>query len=147
MSGEIRYTEEELGLMSIFQTITGVHPKDCIIDEHFNRIIFVVSKGLMGLAIGRKGQTIAHVEKMIGRSVELVEYSEDPEEFIKKALGEKRVVNVKVSQRYNGKRVGVILIPIRNKGIVLGKGGRIAERARLLAKRYFNIDQLHIVTQ
>ena len=147
MTEEIKYTEEELGLMAMFHTLTGVHPRDCIIDEQFNRVIFVIDKGYMGLAIGRRGQTIAQVEKLIGRPVELVEYSNTPEEFIKKALGERHIVSVRITQRYDGKKVGVVTIPFRSKGAVLGKGGRNAERARMLAKRYFGIEQLHIVTQ
>jgi N utilization substance protein A len=147
MPDEIKYTEEELGLMAMFQTITGIHPRDCIIDDQFNRVIFIVDKGLIGLAIGKKGQTIAHVEKLVGRPVELVEYSDNPEEFIKNALGGRYIIDVKVTQRFDGRKVGVVTIPMKSKGAVLGKGGRNAEKARKLARRYFNIEQLHIVSQ
>ncbi len=147
MPEEIKYTEEELGLMAMFRNITGVQPRDCIIDDHFNRVIFVIDKGFMGLAIGKKGQTIAQVEKFVGRPVELVEYSDDPVEFIKKTLGERHVINVRVTTRFDGRKVGVVTIPLRSKGAVLGKGGKNAERTRMLARRYFGIDQIHIMTQ
>ncbi len=147
MPEEIKYTEEELGLMAMFRNITGVQPRDCIIDDQFNRVIFVIDKGFMGLAIGRKGQTIAHVEKMVGRPVELVEFSDDPAEFIRKTLGERHVMDVKITSRFDGRKVGVVTIPVKSKGVVLGKGGKNAERTRLLARRYFGIDQIHIMTQ
>lgn len=147
MSEEIRYTERELGLMAMFRNITGVQPRDCVIDDQFDRIIFVVDKGFMGLAIGRKGQTIAQVEKVVGKPVELVEYSSDPVEFIKKALGEKYVISVKITTRFDHKKVSTVTISSKNKGIVLGKGGKNAERTRMLAKRYFDIEQIYIVTQ
>ncbi len=147
MPEEIKYTEQELGLMAMFRNITGVQPRDCIIDDQFDRVIFVIDKGFMGLAIGRKGQTIAQVEKIIGRPVELVEYSDDPAEFIKKTLGERYVIDVRITTRFDGRKVGIVTIPLRSKGAVLGKGGRNAERTRLLARRYFGIDQIHIMTQ
>lgn len=147
MPEEIKYTERELGLMAMFRNITGVQPRDCIIDDQFDRVIFVIDKEFMGLAIGRKGQTIAQVEKMVGKSVELVEYSDNPAEFIKKTLGERHVIDVRITTRFDGRKVGIVTIPLRRKGAVLGKGGKNAERTRLLARRYFGIDQIHIMTQ
>lgn len=146
MVPEIKITEEELGLMSIFQNVTSVAPRDCIIDNQTGRIIFVLNKGQMGLAIGRKGQTIMSLERTLNRPVELVEWSEDPQEFIKNALGSKNVIDIKITTKADGTKVAVVQTTPKNKGAILGKGGRNAERARMLAKRYFGIEHIHIVT-
>jgi len=147
LPNEIKLTEEELGLMSVFQSVTSVSPRDCIIDPQAERIIFVLNKGQMGLAIGRGGQTIMSLERTLNRSVELVEWSDDPQEFIKNALGSRYVTDVKISTRADGAKVAVVQTTQKNKGAVLGRGGRNAERARMLAKRYFGIEHIHIVTQ
>ena len=147
MPPEIKLTAEELGLMSVFQNITGVSSRDCIIDATANRIIYVLDKEFIGFAIGKKGQTIANLEGVIARPIELVEFSEDPKEFIKNALGTRNVVDVKVNERTDGSKVAIVTVSSRNKGAVLGRGGRNAERARILAKRYFGIEHIHIVTQ
>ena len=62
--------------MSLFQNITGAIARDCIVDEKMDRVIFVVNKGQMGLAIGKGGATIRQLQGIVTKKVELVEYSE-----------------------------------------------------------------------
>jgi N utilization substance protein A len=147
LSPEIKLTSEELGLMAIFQNVTGVSSRDCVIDPAGDRIIFILEKEFMGQAIGKKGQTITNLEEVIARPIELVEYSDDPREFIKNALGTRNVIDAKVNEKADGSKVGIVTVSIKNKGAVLGRGGRNAERARILAKRYFGIEHIHIITQ
>jgi N utilization substance protein A len=147
LSPEIKLTSEELGLMAVFQNVTGVSSRDCVIDPAGDRIIFVLEREFMGQAIGKKGQTIGNLEEVIARPIELVEYSDDPREFIKNALGSRNVIDAKVNEKADGSKVGIVTVSIKNKGAVLGRGGRNAERARILAKRYFGIEHIHIITQ
>ncbi|MCP8315203.1 MAG: NusA-like transcription termination signal-binding factor [archaeon] len=147
MMEKIKLTSEELGLISLFQSISGVTAKDCIIDNKMCRVIFVVNKGEMGLAIGKKGQSIRTLEKLIGKPVELVEYSDDPKEFIGNALNAKYIYDIRLTKRLDGTKIGVIVVDQRHKGAAVGKGGKNAEKVRLLVKRYFQIDRIHIVAQ
>ncbi|MCX8191191.1 MAG: NusA-like transcription termination signal-binding factor, partial [Nitrososphaerales archaeon] len=78
MPEKIRLTPEELGLMNLFQSMSGATVRDCIIDPKMNRVIFVINKGEMGLAIGRNGVIIKNLQKLVGKPVDLVEYSDDP---------------------------------------------------------------------
>jgi N utilization substance protein A len=144
---KIKLTSEEMGLISLFQSISGATAKDCIIDNKMNRVIFVVNKGEMGLAIGRKGQSIRALEKLIGKPIELVEYSDDPKEFIEKALNIKSIYDVRLTETLDGTKIGVIVVDQKYKGAAVGKEGRNAEKVRLLVKRYFQIERIHIVTQ
>ncbi|MGH9878092.1 MAG: NusA-like transcription termination signal-binding factor, partial [Nitrososphaerales archaeon] len=64
---EIKLTSDELQLMSLFHSVTGATARDCIIDEKLDRVIFVVSKGEMGLAIGKSGATIKTLQGVVGR--------------------------------------------------------------------------------
>jgi len=147
MMEKIKLTSEELGLMSLFQSISGATAKDCIIDNKMNRVVFVVNKGDMGLAIGKKGQSIRTLEKLIGKPVELVEYSDDPKEFIGNALNTKYIYDIRLTEKLDGTKIGVIVVDQRHKGAAVGKGGKNAEKVRLLVKRYFQIDRIHIIAQ
>ena len=71
---EIKLTSDELRLMSLFQSITSATARDCIVDEKMDRVIFVVNKGQMGLAIGKGGSTIKQLQNVVARKVELVEF-------------------------------------------------------------------------
>lgn len=147
MPDRIKLTSEELGLMSLFQNVSGATARDCIIDSRMDRVIFIVNRGQMGLAIGRSGASIKNVQRLVGRPVELVEFSDDPEEFIRNALNTRYINNVRLTEKLDGVKIAVVVVDQKGKGAVVGKDGRNAEKARLLAKRYFSIDNIHIVTE
>lgn len=144
MPETIKLTTDQLRLMSLFQNVTGATARDCIEDEKSDRVIFIVNQGKMGLAIGKGGSTIKNLQNAVKRKVELVEYSDTPEEFLKKMLNPKLITDIKVSKRLDGTSQAVVTVDPKKKGIVVGKEGRNAEKARLLAKRYFDISSVII---
>ncbi len=144
MTETIKLTTDQIKLMSLFQNVTGATARDCIEDERQDRVIFVVNQGKMGLAIGKGGATIRNLQNVVKRNVELVEYSEDPAEFLKNMLNPKLVSEVKLNKRLDGSLQAIVLVDAKKKGIVVGREGRNAEKARLLAKRYFQISSVLI---
>ncbi|HXG07573.1 MAG TPA: NusA-like transcription termination signal-binding factor [Nitrososphaera sp.] len=143
---EIKLTSDELRLLSLFQSITSATARDCIVDEKMDRVIFVVNKGQMGLAIGKGGSTIKQLQNVVAKKIELVEYSDDPAEFIRNMLNADMVNEVRISDRPDGTRQAIVMVDPRKKGAVVGREGRNAEKARLLAKRYFQITNVQIVS-
>lgn len=143
---EIKLNTDELRLMSLFQSITSATARDCIVDGRMDRVIFVVNKGQMGLAIGKGGATIKQLQNVVAKKVELVEFSEDPIEFIRNMLNAEMVSDVRISDRPDGTKQAIVTVDARKKGAVVGREGRNAEKARLLAKRYFQITNVLIVS-
>ena len=143
---EIKLTSDELRLMSLFQSITSATARDCIVDEKMDRVIFVVNKGQMGLAIGKGGSTIKQLQNVIAKKIELVEFSDDAAEFIRNMLNAEMINDVRISDRPDGTKQAVVTVDQRKKGAVVGREGRNAEKARLLAKRYFQITNVQIVS-
>ena len=146
MTEKIKLTSDELRLMSLFQSITSVTARDCVVDDKMDRVIFIVNKGQMGLAIGKGGMTIRQLQNVVAKKVELVEYSEDASDFVRNILNPQMVNDVKITQRTDGSRQVVVLVDAKRKGVVVGKEGRNAEKARLLAKRYFQISNVLITS-
>jgi len=144
MTQQIKLTTDQMRMMSLFQNVTGATARDCVEDEKQNRIIFVVNAGKMGLAIGKGGSHIKSLQNIIKRNVELVEHDEDPTKFLKNILNAKLVSEVKLNERPDGSMQAIVLVDPRKKGIVVGREGRNAEKARLLAKRYFDITSVLI---
>jgi N utilization substance protein A len=142
---EIKLTSDELRLISLFQSITSATARDCIVDDKMDRVIFVVNKGQMGLAIGKGGSTIKQLQNMVAKKIELVEFSDDPVEFIRNMLNADMINDVRLSERSDGTKQAVVTVDPRKKGAVVGREGRNAEKARLLAKRYFQISNVLIV--
>jgi N utilization substance protein A len=144
MTETIKLTTDQIKLMSLFQNVTGATARDCIEDEKLDRVIFVVNQGKMGLAIGKGGITIRNLQNVVKRNVELVEYAEDPIEFLKNTLNPKLISEVKINKRLDGSMQAIVIVDAKKKGIVVGREGRNAEKARLLAKRYFQISSVLI---
>jgi N utilization substance protein A len=54
------------------------------------------------------------------------------------------VSEVKMNKRDDGSLQAIVIVDPKKKGIVVGREGRNAEKARLLAKRYFEISSVLI---
>jgi transcription termination/antitermination protein NusA len=146
MTEKIKLTPDELRLISLFQSVTSASARDCIVDDKMERVIFIVNKGHMGLAIGKGGATIKQLQNVVAKKVELVEYSDNPSEFIRNILNSEMVNDIKINERSDGSKQAVVFVDPKRKGVVVGREGRNAEKARLLAKRYFQISKVLIVS-
>ena len=124
---ERRYIEE-------LRILTKSTALDCLMDERFDRIIYVIRPGDMGLAIGKKGENIKRMQKVLGKKIEMVEYSENPDEFIANMF---RPAILSTVRRDEAGRVSIILLKRSDLGIAIGKGGANVEKARLLFRRFF----------
>jgi N utilization substance protein A len=146
LSEKIKLTPEEFSYLSLFQTITTAVSRDCIIDDKMDRVIFVVHKGQMGMAIGKGGTNIKQLQNAITKKIELVEYSDNPVNFIKNIFNSNMVQDVRISEREAGIKNAIVVVDMKKKGLVVGKDGRNVDKARMLAKRYFNINNVLILS-
>jgi len=144
MTQKIRLTSDEMSYIALFENVTGAVATDCIIDEERDRIIFVVKPGDVGLAIGKHGSRIKLVKNMVQKDIEIVEYADNPEAFIRNSFAPARIKEIRITNRLDNKKVAVVLVENKDKGIAIGKSGKTAERTRFLAKRYFQIDNVVI---
>ena len=144
MTSGIKFTSREMRYIALFESITNASVKDCIVDEEQGRVIFVVNEGQVGVAIGKGGRNIRVLERMTGKKHEIIEYSDDPAQFIKNALKPAAVREVRITERPDGRTIAVVNVNPRDKGVAIGKNGRNAERLRFLAKRYFQIQNVSI---
>ncbi len=144
MTSGIKFTSNEMRYIALFESITNANAKDCIVDEEQGRVLFVVSQGQLGIAIGKGGRNIHTLERMTGKKQEIIEYSEDPAQFIRNALKPADVKEVRITERPDGKSIAVVNVNPKDKGVAIGKNGRNAERLRFLSKRYFQIQNVSI---
>jgi N utilization substance protein A len=144
MSSGIKITSDEMRYMALLESVTGAVARDCIIDDKVERVIFIVKPGDVGLAIGRKGSNINMLRRMTNKDIEIVEYAENPVEFIKNTFAPAQVREVRITEKSDGKKIAVVTVEPRDKGVAIGKNGKNADRTRFLAKRYFEIDHVII---
>jgi N utilization substance protein A len=140
---EVKLTTEGIRYIALFESLTGAVARDCFVDNENDRVIFVVKKGDMGLAIGKNGNNINKVKKSIGKHIEIVEYSSDIDEFVANTLQPVSVKRVQVVSKEN-KKLAYVEVMSKDRGIAIGKNGRNIYKAKVLANRHHGLEDVII---
>lgn len=140
----VKLSMDDMALIASFDRITGASAVDVIRDDDGERIIFVVRPKQLGKAIGRGGANVRAAADAFGRTIDVVEMAETAEEFVKSALAPARVENVKIIVHRDGNRVASVTVKNEDRGIAIGRDGRNVTRARLLARRHFDLSNVVI---
>jgi N utilization substance protein A len=128
---ERRYIEE-------LRILTKATALDCIIDERFERIIYIIQKGDMGLAIGKKGENIRRMQNVLGKRIEMVEYADEQNAFIANIFRPVEITKVEKDPV-----TGSLLVSLHKKsdlGTAIGKKGANIEKARLLMRKFWGVE-------
>lgn len=128
---ERRYIEE-------LRILTKATALDCVIDDRFDRVIYVIRQGDMGLAIGKKGENIKRLQNVLGKRIEMVEFAETPDAFIANIFKPAEVT--KVERPSPDTPVNVLVRQRSDLGIAIGKAGCNIEKARILTRRFYNTE-------
>jgi transcription termination/antitermination protein NusA len=142
---EVILTEDCMRLISQFERLTGAGSRDCIIDDRNNRLIFVINPGEMGLAIGKSGASIKKASDVMGKKIEVVEYSTNPEQFLKNCFLPAQVTCIDFEDQDDG-QVAHIEVRDEDRGIAIGKEGKNIFKAKKLAQRQHNITDVQLVS-
>ncbi len=135
---ERRYIEE-------LRILTKSIAIDCIVDDGFDRIIYVVKKGDMGLAIGKNGDNIHRMQKVLGKRIEMVEEGGSLDEFVRNIL---RPIDVlKTEKDPDTEKIRIVIKKKGDLGIAIGRGGCNAEKVRLLCRRMYNAEVADILAE
>ena len=142
MLNGIKITQDEMKFIQLLQNMTGATIVDCIIED--DTIIFTVKKGEVGLAVGKGGEKIKRFRSMTNKQVEIYEYMSEAEKFITNALKPAKVKDIRLVDRMEGKKIAMVTVESKDKGIAIGKNGDNIKKIRFLSKRYFQLDTVVI---
>ncbi len=135
--------EEKIALIARFEQITGAGSRDIITDDENDRYIFIVNNGEMGLAIGKQGANIRKAAEILGRRCEVVEYSDDPSQFLRNCFYPAKATEIQFSD-YHGDQIAHVVIRDEDRGIAIGKAGKNLSRTKMIAQREHNIQNIII---
>ena len=134
----VKLSQKEMQYITILQGIVNVTIKDCIVDEEDNKVVFVVSGGQAGLAIGKRGMNINKLKEMIAKDVEIIEHSSDPAKFIRNCFLPIIIREVTFLDRRNGK-AATVEVDNMDKGRAIGRSGKNINKVKNLVLRQFDI--------
>jgi N utilization substance protein A len=133
----VKITNQEIKSISLFEQLTGAAVKDCIMDE--SRMVFIIKEGDLGRAIGKKGAVISRVRSIFNKQVEVFEYADTAEKFIRNLFSPVQITNLNI-QGDGDKRIAYVNVDPMDRGAAIGRDGEKVKLARQLLQRHFNTD-------
>jgi N utilization substance protein A len=131
------FDTETIRLMTLFESLTGVSVKDCLVDEDV--IYIIVEEGKLGIAIGRNGNSVKNAEEVMNKTIRLYEFSPDLSKFVKNLIP--KAVGVAINN--DGDRIVVEVRVERNdRPMVIGRDGKNLKTLKELLKRSHNVSDL-----
>ncbi len=143
MGKKIVFDENAIQMIRLFSSFTGAMVKDCVMMNDDTRVIFVIPRSQLGVAIGKGGINIKKIKEKLQKDVDIVAYSDKLEQFIKNILLPAKVNEIEMQDR-NGRNTAVVFVRPEDKGIAIGKSGRNIAKTKLLARRHFDVDDVII---
>ena len=134
-------SNEDLQAINLFSQMTGAHAADFLQTEE--TVFFVVGKGEIGRAIGKQGANIERLRKAFGKPVELAETADSLDAFLRGIFLPAQIKDIKLMEK-NGKKTVNVTVEGKDKGLAIGRGGARIKKARLLAKRQYDVEDVKI---
>jgi N utilization substance protein A len=138
---DITFTEDTLRYIRLFEDLTRTRVRDCM--EAEDKLVFVVDPGQANRAVGKGGENVINLKNKTGKNIQVIEYSDDPETFIKNVFYNYNVQSVVLENRGNIVHATVTVDP-KVKGRAIGKNGRNLKIARDIVNRHHNVQSINV---
>lgn len=139
---EITFSNETVQYISIASKYSGAVIKDCVVEE--DRIVFVIEKGNMGVAIGSKAKNLEKLRTLFKKKVKFVEFDEDKKRFIENLCKPYKLNSIEIEGNDDASVVKVMVNP-RDKSKLIGKGGININMIRKVARRHHPVRDVQIL--
>lgn len=139
---EITLSNETVQCINLATKHSGASIRDCVVED--DRIIFVVEKGQLGIAIGSKAKNLEKLRFLFKKAVKFVEFDDDKTRFIQNLCKPYEVKKVTLEGDDSASVVRIEVNP-SDKSKLIGKGGRNINMIRKLAQRHHPIKDVQIV--
>ncbi|OGS63534.1 MAG: NusA protein [Euryarchaeota archaeon RBG_19FT_COMBO_69_17] len=138
---EVTFDEQTMRYVALFQDTTRTTVVDCVIGG--DRLIFVVKEGDIGKAIGKRGEHVAKLKRLLNKDIHVVEYSDQPDKFVANVFRNYDVKGVQIEKR--GDIVhATVTVESTKKGRAIGRDGRNLRISRDLIARHHAIQSVSV---
>jgi N utilization substance protein A len=121
--------------------IIHVDITDCLINDE--KLVFVVKKGYLGAAIGKKAKNLERLRNLFKKTIKFVEEDPDKTQFIRNLCKPYDIREITMSGSSDSP-VAKISVQPADKSKVIGKNGKNIEIIRKLAQRHHNFKDVQI---
>jgi len=138
---DIYLSNENMQYINMASKTTKTDIMDCTITD--NSLIFIVKKGQLGAAIGKKAKNLEKLRSLFKKNIKFVEFHEDKEKFIINLCKPYKVKNITIENEGDSE-IAKVEVELSDKSKIIGKGGRNIEIIRDLARRHHSVKDVQI---
>jgi transcription termination/antitermination protein NusA len=138
---DIQLSTETMKYIRMATQMIHVDILDCV--QENDLLVFVVRKGQLGAAIGKKAKNLERLRNVFKKTIKFVEKDDDRSRFIQNLCKPYKVESVTLSGEDTAP-VAQVSVSASEKSRLIGKGGRNIELIRKLARRHHNIRDVQV---
>lgn len=135
-----KYDNQTLKTMSLFEKITRSRIRDMFIDDN-ELMTFIVEKGQLGKAVGKKAENVKKLEKLLNRKIKILEINPELIGFVKNLIFPLKAKEIKKEDK-------IITIEgpdTKTKGLLIGKNAKNLRNTEKIVKKYFEIEEIKVI--
>ena len=91
-------------------------------------------------AIGKNGENVRKLEKLLNRKIKIVEFNPEVTRFVQNLIYPYKVREV----REDGKIITIVTSEHRSRGMIIGRNAVSLREYESIVKRYFDIDEIKV---
>ena len=136
---KIKLNSNLIQFMSIFQSVTRVSVRDCL--EALDKIIFIVNENTISRAIGKNGENVKKLERLLNRKIKIVEFNPEVTRFVQKLIYPYKAKEINQEE-------GIITIvpeDTRARGMIIGRNAATLRVYEDIVKRYFQVEEIKVI--
>lgn len=137
----IKYTNDDIMIITTFENITKSHVVDYANED--GTLYFVIKTDNFRKLIGKNGSNIKEIQKKMNQNLRIYEHSDSIEQFTKNLIPVP-LKKIDITEKDKKKTIS-IETEKRNKGLLIGRGGKNINIIKTFLKRQFNIDSIKII--
>lgn len=130
----LKLDQDALGYSAVMEQITRAQIKDCF--KEGDLLFFVVAPGELGKAIGKGGSNIRMAQARLGKRIRVVEFRENPAEFVKNLIYPLAVEEIVVE----GKEILIKDQDKKIKGQIVGRDRSNLNFINKALQRFFDLE-------
>ncbi|MEM4267403.1 MAG: NusA-like transcription termination signal-binding factor [Candidatus Woesearchaeota archaeon] len=136
---KIKYDNQLVRIISVFNSITDARLKDCFCEQ--DHIVFVVEENEIGKAVGKGGSRVKMLERTLNRKIKIVEFNPSVTEFVRNLVFPIKIKDIKE----NGQRIIIEAEDSISRGLLIGRAAQNLRNFETITKRYFSIEEIRVI--
>jgi N utilization substance protein A len=127
-----KYNIELIGYINTLENLSKVHVKDCFINRN-GQLIFIVEQGEGGKAIGKNGDNIKRLGKILNKSIKIIEYNIDPIRFLNNIIYPIKSENIYIQDN----EICIEIKSTQDKALLIGRDQKNLKEVQEIIIKYF----------